>query len=331
MKNCNPLISIIIPVFNVSNKLDTCIKSIINQTYSNLEIILIDDGSTDDSLSICEKYKKSDSRIKLISIPNGGVSNARNIGIENSTGMYIGFVDSDDYIDENMFEILYYNMNINNADLSTCGYQIETDDNKVLKRTNLQMKKKVEIMNQRVAYEKILNKDYFSGYCVNKLFKSDILKSLSFNINIYICEDLLMVCEYLKQCKTIVYDNSNLYHYIQYKNSSWNKPYSKKWSTILDAYDNIIKIYRELNINLDEILMYTFFKVNLDLIYKIKKSNIEDNNTLSRAQNNRDESYKLIMKSNLSIKKKVEVTILYLLAPFVGLLKSMRNKFIYRI
>ena len=102
-----PEISIIVPVYNAENYLDNCIKSILNQTFEDFELILVNDGSTDKSSHICNYYKKIDSRIKLINKKNGGVSSARNKGLEVAIGKYIGFVDSDDYIHPKMYETLY--------------------------------------------------------------------------------------------------------------------------------------------------------------------------------------------------------------------------------
>ena len=114
------LISLIVPVYNVSNYLRKCIDSIISQTYTSLEIILVDDGSTDDSGNICDYYSKCDSRIKVIHKKNGGLSDARNTGIEYATGLYIGFIDSDDYIDNHMIEFLYNACIKENAQISIC-------------------------------------------------------------------------------------------------------------------------------------------------------------------------------------------------------------------
>ena len=97
------LISVIVPVYNVEEYLDRCIESIVNQTYKNLEILLIDDGSTDNSYNICDKWAKKDNRIKVVHKENGGVSSARNVGLDVATGDYIGFVDSDDYISIDMY------------------------------------------------------------------------------------------------------------------------------------------------------------------------------------------------------------------------------------
>ena len=118
------LISVIIPVYNVDKYLERCIDSVIVQTYSNLEIILVDDGSNDDSGIICDRYAKFDDRIKVIHKKNGGVSSARNEGIKYCNGKYIGFVDSDDYIDSTMYEYLYNLLISNDADISCCDFFI---------------------------------------------------------------------------------------------------------------------------------------------------------------------------------------------------------------
>ena len=128
------LISIIVPVYKVEKYIDECIKSIINQTYTNLEIILIDDGSPDNCGKICDEYAKNDKRIKVIHQKNMGQSVARNVGLEYAKGDYIGFVDSDDYIKNNMFEVLHNNLVSYNADISICNI-IKVKNNKLEKST----------------------------------------------------------------------------------------------------------------------------------------------------------------------------------------------------
>ena len=130
--NNDILISVIVPIYNVEQFLSKCIQSIINQSYSRLEIILVDDGSTDDSPQICDEFKEKDKRIKVIHKKNGGLSDARNVGIEVASGEYIGFVDSDDYIDELMYEKLLNACIRNNSYISICGRNIVNIDNDIL-------------------------------------------------------------------------------------------------------------------------------------------------------------------------------------------------------
>ena len=119
----NELISIIVPVYNVEQYLEKCVCSIINQTYKNLEIILVDDGATDSSGNMCDELAKSDNRIKVYHKENGGLSDARNYGVERATGEYIGFVDSDDYIDSEMYEKLYEAIKKEDVDVAECNFR----------------------------------------------------------------------------------------------------------------------------------------------------------------------------------------------------------------
>ena len=124
-----PLISVIVPVYNVQKYVRKSVESILQQTYKNLEIILVDDGSTDESGKICDMLARSDNRVTVIHKKNGGLSDARNAGLDRATGELIGFVDSDDYIEKNMYEVLEERMRINEADISCCGrYVVQESD-----------------------------------------------------------------------------------------------------------------------------------------------------------------------------------------------------------
>ena len=120
MESCADLISIIVPVYNMEQYLERCMESIINQTYPTLEIILVDDGSTDRSPQLCDAYAKKDSRIRVVHKPNGGLSDARNAGLAIATGTYIGYVDSDDWIELDMYERMYSACVENGAQLAVC-------------------------------------------------------------------------------------------------------------------------------------------------------------------------------------------------------------------
>lgn len=129
-----PLISIIIPVYNVERYLNKCLDSIINQTYKNLEIVLVDDGSTDRSGLICDDYAAKDNRVIVLHKENSGVSEARNIGLKHSTGEFIGFVDGDDYVDRQMYELLLERLESDNSDMAACNYLQVDEEGGVYKR-----------------------------------------------------------------------------------------------------------------------------------------------------------------------------------------------------
>src|SRR5699024_11167807 len=124
-----PKISVIVPIYNVEEHLDRSIQSIINQKMTDIEIILINDGSLDNSLSICKKYRDKDSRIKLFDKNNGGVSSARNLGIQKSNGDFLAFVDHDDWIEEGMMNTLYLHAIAKDTDIAICNYKVESEIN----------------------------------------------------------------------------------------------------------------------------------------------------------------------------------------------------------
>lgn len=200
------LISIIIPVYNANSNLKKCLNSIVNQTYKNLEIILVDDGSLDNSFDICNRYAKFDKRIKLYGKENTGVSDTRNFGIDKSTGNYIMFVDSDDWIDEDMCEYLMYLNKKYDAEIATCKYYIN-DVYLYNKNDEIKVVEGIEIITDYFNKSDIMT-------CVwNKLYRRELVinnKFISFNNN---GEDVIFTCKILSKCKKIVCSNLSKYHY----------------------------------------------------------------------------------------------------------------------
>lgn len=214
------LISVIVPVYNVEQYLDRCVQSICKQSYKSLEIILIDDGSTDQSGKICEKYSEIDSRIKVIHKKNGGLSDARNHGIEAATGQYIGFIDSDDYIEPDMYERLYKNMQAFHADISVCAYDMIYPQ----KSVTIADEKTITCYSTEEAFKKILYRNNIGVISCNKLFKSCLLQSIRYPLGQYF-EDINTTYKLISKSKVIVYDPVVVYHYIQRNNSINDKSF----------------------------------------------------------------------------------------------------------
>ena len=194
--NKQSLISVIIPVYNVEKYLKICLESVVNQTYKNLEIIIVNDGSTDNSLNIMNKYK-SDKRVKIYSKENGGLSSARNYGIDNSHGEFISFIDSDDYISNDFIEKLYKQIKCDNSDISMCRYIREEN-----KFTHTYVAKK---LNSEDVLEKILYQDDQTLYSVaawNKLYRKEIFNDIRYPYGKY-NEDMFIICEIMKKVKQI--------------------------------------------------------------------------------------------------------------------------------
>ncbi|MBR4682674.1 MAG: glycosyltransferase [Elusimicrobiaceae bacterium] len=199
----NPLISVIVPVYKVEKYLSCCLDSIIGQTYSNLEIILVDDGSPDTCGQICEEYARKDSRIRVIHQENQGLSGARNAGLRVARGSYIGFVDSDDYIDPDMYEYLYQLICKDQADIAMCNI-CEDKGFRSAQSTN-------------VPYTLMKFVDLFQladwMYVWNKLYKKEILSSVQFNTTTSFGEDELFNFEIAKQEPTVAVGGEAKYHY----------------------------------------------------------------------------------------------------------------------
>ena len=199
-------ISVIVPIYNVEKYLNRCLDSIINQTYKNLEIILVDDGSPDNCGKICDEYAKKDNRIKVIHKENGGLSSARNAGLDIATGDYIGFVDSDDWIELDMYEYLLNICVKYNSDISRCGFVYNDED--CYKDENIRI---VEYENALIDF---INGHIEEGIVCNKLYKKNIFKNLRFKENI-IFEDVLMNYYVFKLGVKIVVSRCSKYHYFR--------------------------------------------------------------------------------------------------------------------
>ncbi len=185
----NPLISVIVPVYNVEKYLDRCVESIVTQTYKNLEIILVDDGSRDNSGIICDNWAKKDSRIKVYHKQNSGAGDTRNYGVEKAIGKYIAFVDSDDVIAENYFEVLYNNLLQNSADISCCDY-FEFEENTVPVFEANESAISTEILTGYNACKKMIDSTVtivlVSPCC--KIYKAELVRNNPF-LTGHICED----------------------------------------------------------------------------------------------------------------------------------------------
>ena len=208
------LLSVIIPVYNVERYVAECIESVINQTYNDLEIIIVNDGSTDNSLKICEAYAKRDKRIKIINKENGGISSARNTGLDNATGKYIGFVDSDDYIGEDMYEKLVEACIDNNAKASVCHAVTFTDGNKPFVNTGF-IKKDYCTTDIKQIFSNTL---VMSQSLCNKLFKTSLFENIRFPLN-KVDEDGYVVYDLLYRAKKVAYVALGGYFYRRRENS----------------------------------------------------------------------------------------------------------------
>lgn len=209
MKN---LVSVIVPVFNSEKYLTRCLESLLTQTYDNIEIILINDGSTDRSRYYCEKYREQYDNVMFVDKKNEGPSASRNIGISCSRGEYIVFIDSDDYVEKGYIESLVSEIEKSNAGLAVCGYWRETSR----KQQQAYIMRNNKVFDAEEGLICALTAKEFGGYPWNKLFRSEVIDKyqLRFECELKKSEDMLFVCEYIHKISKVVYVSEALYHYM---------------------------------------------------------------------------------------------------------------------
>lgn len=219
--NTKPVVSIIVPVFNTEKYLEKCIGSILDQSFTGLELILVNDGSTDSSLDICKKYTEIDKRIKIINKKNGGAAQARNIAIEQSQGEYIAFVDSDDYIHADFIKILLENAKNKNADISACNYFCVYNEKRIIERANKPAIKDFD--NIEAVRDLLLENSTLETILCNKLFKRSLF--IDNNLRLIegeIYEDTRLLYKLAYFSKLITFTNRPLYYYLQRDGSVMN-------------------------------------------------------------------------------------------------------------
>ena len=230
----SPLISVIVPVYKVEPYLDRCVQSIIDQTYSNLEIILVDDGSPDNCPAMCDAWAEKGPRIKVIHKDNGGLSDARNAGMEVASGELIGFIDSDDWIEPNMYQLLYDNMQRNNADISVCGVEMNWEGN--LPPHMLTCKGNC-VLSTEDAMRAIIEESWLKQPVWYKLYKTDQIKNIPFAVGKY-HEDVFWSYQAIAKARRISVCDTPCYHYIQRGNSIMGTSFSLKRLDALEAQEN---------------------------------------------------------------------------------------------
>ncbi len=236
-----PLISVIVPVYNVEKYLRDCLDSIVNQTYKNLEIILVNDGSKDSSGAICDEYKNKDKRIQVVHKENGGLSSARNVGLDIAKGEYISFLDSDDYIHKEFIKKLYSLCVENNLDIAQCEFYEFKD--------KVEEVNEVERVNVFTPLEMINNIFLLDGYhnvvVWNKLYKKYLFESMRFPLG-KIHEDEFTTYKVFYECKTSIATTNLKYHYYRKSNTSiTGVKFNIKRLDALEAFEERKNFFRE--------------------------------------------------------------------------------------
>lgn len=248
---CGEKLSVIVPIYNVEEYLDECIKSIVNQTYKNLEIILVDDGSPDHCPELCDIWAEKDSRIKVIHKENGGVSSARNAGLDAAIGDFIAFVDSDDYLDFDMYEIMLTQMREHNADMAQCGIVRENADGSVEVWDSFDAP--IVVMDNT---QLLCSVGEAAGVLpvspCNKIFKAEVIDVIRYDESLKYAEDTLFNFSAARNINKAVIQNVPRYHYV---NNSGSASHQKFSSSRFDEH-KVMDIIFDMAANDDNVLPY---------------------------------------------------------------------------
>lgn len=261
----NRLISIIIPIHNTADYISDCLSSVLSQNYENFELLIIDDGSTDGSAEICEKFAESEPRIRLYKNENHGVSFSRNFGMEQSCGDYITFIDSDDTVSPNYLSVLIDSLVSTGADMSAAGHSCFTESG------TPNFTEGGEISVETKELETVFFTET-QGMVWSKLFKKSIIENygLLFDESIAVNEDLVFNLKYVEHCSCIAVNSARVYGYRQRENSAVRNTVSLKWFTCLKVYKTLFNDYAENAVF--PFILYYYLKNLYEAKYAVKKN-----------------------------------------------------------
>lgn len=302
------LISIIVPVYKVEDYLYECVKTIQGQTYTNLEIILVDDGSPDKSGELCDEYAKKDNRIKVIHKANGGLSSARNAGLSIAKGEYIGFVDSDDYIRENMYEKLLDACIRNKTKISACNYNYVVNGNEKKE----QEEGKIEVLSAERFFEKLLvvgNRIEMVAW--NKLYHRSIFeKNPSPFPEGKIYEDLATMYKFVFSTDQVSWIDEGLYLYRRFRDgaiTSINYNFSNE-NDRLNFENSMASFIKEKAPGIyDKAVVFKCINGDLSVANCIAKSKVNDKTMVKRIKADLRTNYKYWIKSKIAVSKKIQL------------------------
>lgn len=316
----NELISVVIPVYNVETYLDACVRSVMKQTYSNIEIILVDDGATDNSGEMCDFYAKEDSRVKVIHKDNGGLSDARNCGIEVTKGEFITFVDSDDIVSCKYIETLYSLIKNNNADISICNCVHCFEDTDI----QFSMSTYLEVLDSDSAINNLLYQKKFLVSAWSKMYRRRFFEDVIFPVGM-LYEDSAIMYKIFEKAKTIVYSNAKIYAYFHRNGSITTQKFDARNFDILIIAEEIFDHYSNNNIIVKSAMSY-YVVAALRLYLNCPKQ--EKYNIQIKKIKKIIKKYGIIVLTDINARKKTRVGLLcyFIARPFIKKIYGRVNR-----
>lgn len=297
------LISVIVPIYKVEDYLENCVRSIQNQTYDKLQIILIEDGSPDACGLLCDKFAEQDSRILVIHKEHNGVSDARNVGLDVSEGEYIAFVDSDDYIHPQMFQILLENLQQYEADISVCSFQQVHD----LYFSKKAFSNNVTVYRKTQTLENLYNELYVPTVVTwNKIYKKSLFEGVRYPTG-KIHEDEFITYQLLYKSNKTVYTDAVLYYYLKRESSITGQKFNMNNLDVMLAHEECFKfMYNYNEMDLFNKAFNRYLHTVISCYFRLKKHKIGSNDLLNQLKCQFDYNYrKYFSETNFSFKKRV--------------------------
>lgn len=271
-------ISVIVPIYNMENYIIRCIDSLLNQTFSNMEILLIDDGSTDSCPYICDRYAAAHDMVHAFHKENGGLSSARNYGMEQAIGNYVVFVDPDDWVDSDYLQNFVTLQRKYPKVLPAVGVYISSVENE---KTCIQYSKILEFEGEESLIA-LMRSQFYCGFTVNKLYDMEIIKKneLRFDVELGAAQDLFFNYEYICLCKKVIYDSVPKYHYFQHEGGVTNSPITKRKLSGFMTYDKIIAKAKNVHPRIETMARCTQVNLALSMLEKYYQMKNENKETL---------------------------------------------------
>lgn len=306
-----PLVSVIVPIYNVEKYLKKCVDSVIAQTYENIEIILVDDGSPDNCGAICDEYGKKDKRVRIIHKQNGGLSDARNVGIDTCRGKYISFVDSDDFVSPFFLEILYNAIKQNDADISSLTRVVKFTDYSEYKVHFVENASdfKIKFVSVYEALKLMMYLKASNGAQLN-LYKRELFDNLRFPVG-YLYEDLATTYKALIKSKKIALVDADIYAYRIRSDSILRRTFNKDKMSIIEVTRSLYKDICEYDISLKKPVASRSFAANYNVFLQVPK---EDKNSMRKLWDEVIKYRKIAMTDmnpNVRLKNRVGILVSY--------------------
>ena len=312
------MISVIIPAYNAGNTIRRAVDSVLNQTIPIEDIILIDDGSTDDTPQICDDLAAQHTAIRVFHTPNRGVACARNLGIAEAKGEYIGFVDSDDWIAPQMYKILMFAMLDMNADMAACGVIQVTEQGDFSDENNGD----IDVIEGEACYNSLLYSKGIRGYLCNKLLKKKLITK-GIDERISQCEDLLFIVEYIKNATRVIYINRAMYYYTRtfiYHDYS----YDARSLTLIDAYEMILNLYQKNAPSYASLVELYTLKIYLNFRARSKIMKENDIRIIRKIDDGIRTHFRTVIKSgDVSVKQKINIVATYMFPKLILRMKRV--------